>query len=207
MTLSVVIPTITGREESFEKILAAYQTTLADVSHEIVVVKDEPNWPSACNAGYHQTTGEIVHFTADDLEPVPGWHQEAVQLLEVEDVLPAGYVWNHVYEGPAADNDGAPGELTWFTRVPIMRRDQWERIGRWPNMDLFADVWLSEKARGLGIETKLVETYRFVHHWSQVNRFSTDDDRVQRANEKLERLRKRGDLYGYDRVGMQIGGM
>ena len=41
------------------------------------------------------------------------------------------------------------------------RRDQYERIGAWPELNYVADVWLSEKARSLGIPTRKVDAYTF----------------------------------------------
>lgn len=195
--LSVVIPTISGREESYERCLSSYRRHTADIEWEAITLKDKPNWPVACNEGFSLAKGEIVHFTADDLEVVPGWHEDAVALLRSADELPAGYVWNHsLFGDPDNVADGSSGQKTWFTRTPIMRRDQWERIGAWPNLDFYADVWLSERARKIGIETRLVGGYRFIHHWHQTGRISNDQERVDRAYEQLEQLRRAGRFRG-----------
>jgi hypothetical protein len=167
--LSVVIPTITGREDHVANTIDAYATTAPDA--ELVVVKDKTSWPAACNEGYRQSTGGIVHFTADDLEPLPGWWQEVTAALETEDILPAAKVMNHAADGEW-DNavDGPDGGYPHFTRVPIMRRDQYERIGEWPEFNYVADVWVSEKGRTLGIPTRMFHSYAFVHHWAQHGR-------------------------------------
>ncbi len=169
--LSVIVPTITGREETLARTVEAYERTLMWTFHELIVVKDEPTWPGACNAGYRRSKGDVVHFTADDLEPLPGWHEEALGWLHDYDELPAPLVRNHSADGPV-DNagDGDHLALTAFTRVPIMRRDQGERIGPWPEYQYVADVWVSDKARTLGIPTRMIHSYQFVHHWSQIGR-------------------------------------
>lgn len=169
--IAVVLPTISGREESLARAIAAYEDTLRGISHEIIVVKDEPTWPTACNMGYSKAKADVIHFTADDLEPLPGWHQDVLPWLESNDELPAGKVLNYSAAGDFDNHaDGADQALVWFTRLPILRRDQWERIGSWPDLYHYADIWLSEKARRLGIETRMFYSYAFVHHWSQIGR-------------------------------------
>jgi len=189
--LSIVIPTLSGREESLARCLAAYGETTS-VEHEIVVIKDRPTWPHACNEGYEQSVGEIVHFSADDLEPLPGWHDEILPWMDSHDELPAPRVYNYSVSEENWDNrfDGDDHALTApFTRIPIMRRDQWERIGRWPEYNYVADIWVSEKGRTMGIETRIFYSYAFVHHWSQVGRKS-DARTMARAVLILRDLRR-----------------
>ncbi len=167
--LSVVIPTIKGREKSLAEVVNAYWESAPDA--EIVIVRDEPSWGHACNAGYRESRGDIIHFGADDLEPLPGWMDDVIPALLKFDELPAARVLNHSADGPM-DNagDGADRAFVHFTRVPILTRDQYERIGPWPEYNYVADVWLSLKARTLGIPTRIYYSYAFVHHWSQIGR-------------------------------------
>jgi GT2 family glycosyltransferase len=189
MRLSVVVPTISGREESLARTIASYSDTLADVEHELIVVKDEPSWPRACNVGYAQSQGEIIHWTADDLEALPGWFDDIPQALE-RDELPAPRVMDYRAEGKFANEvDGADGEITGFTRIPICRRDQAERIGLWPEITYYADLWFSEKARSIGIETRMLYSYAFVHHWSGIGRVDSTEN-LKRSWAELEELRK-----------------
>ena len=189
--ISVVIPTITGREESLARTIAAYRDTLDRL--EIIVVQDEPSWPRACNVGYERSEGDILHFTADDLEPLPGWWQETLERLKEYDELPAAKVLNHSPDGPWDNHmDGDDGALTHFTRVPIMTRNQYERIGPWPEqLNYAADVWVSERARTLGIETRMCHSYAFVHHWSQIGRIDSPEV-LAGADYELNRLRAEG---------------
>ena len=168
--LSLVIPTISGREESLARAVASYERTLGGVEHEIIVVKDEPSWPRACNVGYGMAKGDVIHWTADDLEATDGWYDSIPAFLE-NDELPAPSVFDYRLDGKFSNaEDGLDGELTWFTRIPLCRRDQAERIGPWPEIVYYADVWFSEKARSVGIETRLLHSYRFVHHWCPIGR-------------------------------------
>jgi hypothetical protein len=172
--LTVVVPTISGREETLARCLASYRETLDGIDHEIIVVTDEPTWPAACNEGYRQSKGDVIHWTADDLEALPGWHKKVLKHLEAKDELPAPRVYNFLPppEGEWANSeDGANGAIPEFTRIPIMRRDQAERIGLWPeHLIYYADLWVSDKGRNLGIQTRMVHGYDFIHHWSGVGR-------------------------------------
>ena len=168
--LSVVVPTISGREESLARTLASYEATLKGVAHEIIVVKDENSWPRACNVGYGRSKGDVIHWTADDLEAAPGWYADIPAFLE-NDEIPAPAVYDYRLDGKFSnEEDGEDQALAWFTRVPLCRRDQAERIGLWPEITYYADVWFSEKARTVGIETRLLYSYAFVHHWCGVGR-------------------------------------
>jgi len=152
-------------------VIKAFCETLKDgPSHEIIVIKDGGTWPAACNQGYYESTGDVIYFGADDLEPLPGWYKEVLDWLKREDELPAAKVMDP--DGSFSNAiDGTNLELTHFTRVPIMRRDQWERIGPWPeDLIYYADLWVSEKGRTLGIRTRLFYSYIFLHHWSQIGR-------------------------------------
>ena len=170
--------------------LRSYEDTLEGVEHEVIVVKDRPTWPQACNDGYAQAQGDILHFGADDLAAVPGWHELALRHLEEQDELPAPRVWNHVQEGAHINTeDGNHYDITWFTRVPILRRDQYERIGTWPPLIYLADIWLSEKARAIGIETRMIFGYDFVHHWCPVGRVDSPAN-LRKSWDDLFALRK-----------------
>jgi GT2 family glycosyltransferase len=188
MALSVVIPTMTGREADLERAVTAYQLT-TNIPWELVLVKDAPSWSKGCNEGFRRARYDIIHFSADDLEAQPGWHDDALALLE-RDELPAPRVLNFSADGEM-DNwaDGFDGQETHFTRIPLMTRSQYERIGVWPEIDYASDIWVSEKARFLGIKTRMVYSYCFVHHWSQVKR--TDSPKaIKNGQDALVRLRR-----------------
>ena len=187
-TISVIVPTISRREDHLARCLTAYEETLCDLPHEIIVIKDRKTWPTACNEGYLQSQGDIVHFTADDLEPLPGWWEGALKALKERDELPAARVYNFTTEEHDNPEDGADGDITDFTRVPILTRDQYERIGPWPEIVYYADLWLSYKARSIGIETRLLYSYQFIHHWSGIGRVDSREN-LNKAGKQLQKLR------------------
>jgi hypothetical protein len=122
----------------------------------------------------------VIHFSADDLEALPGWYVRALKFLAAKDELPAPRVYNFLPppEGEWANaEDGADRAIPEFTRIPIMRRDQAERIGLWPeDLIYYADLWVTDKGRSLGIETKMVHGYDFIHHWCGIGRVDSREN-------------------------------
>jgi hypothetical protein len=189
--LSIIVPTISGREDSLARCLNAYKRG-SPHDAEYIVVKDRANWPTACNEGFRQAKGNLLHFTSDDLEPFEEWWTEVLFHISEHDEFPAPKVFNHSADGEW-DNaiDGPDGGIPHFTRIPLMTRSQWERIGPWPEIDYGADVWLSERGRTLGIETRMFHSYAFVHHWNQVGRIDTPE-RLAESDRQLHALRVAG---------------
>jgi len=189
--LSVVIPTIDGREESLARAREAYRQT-GPIEMEIIVIENLANWPAACNEGYRRAVGDRLHFSADDLEPLEGWWKEALPWLDEHDELPAPKVFNHSPDGEW-DNavDGPDGAIPHFTRIPLMTREQYERIGPWPEIPYASDVWLSERGRTLGIETRMFHSYAFVHHWNQVGRIDSQEN-IAYSDHVLNEARRAG---------------
>ncbi len=70
--ISVVIPTVTGREDFFERCVYAYEHNTANPI-ELIIYKDLPTCGRGWIKGAEDATGDYVHFTADDLEPALGW--------------------------------------------------------------------------------------------------------------------------------------
>jgi hypothetical protein len=176
MKISVVIPTITGREYSYAAMVAAYVERTPGHDLEIVTVKDRPSWPVGCNAGQLLASGEVLHFGADDLEPLEGWAGAMLSALEAGEI-PAPQIWDYAREGLPVNQaqDGPPGALTPFSRVPSLTRAMAAAIGEWPDMHYYSDNWVSAKGRLCGFETRVTEGYAFIHHWHPVGRLDTGD--------------------------------
>ena len=190
MKLGVVVPTITGREESLERTLDAYSDTLRGQEWSLVTPKDHPNWPAACNIGVQELTDcDVIHYGADDLVPVGDWLAPCLPVLDVGE-LPAARVWNFEKplgsrEAPTQEIDGPDGAVTRFTRVPILTRRMVEALGPWPEIVYYADVWVSVKAEWLGMITRVTRGYDFVHHWHQHGRLA---DEGEHAHKEFQRL-------------------
>lgn len=171
MLISIIIPTIKGREESYAQMVAAYRERTPGHTLNIVTPRDFPNWAAACNEGMTRAKGKVFAFGSDDLEPLPGWADAMLGTLKAGEI-PAPQLWNYVQDGPPVNEvqDGPPGSITAFSRVVALTREMAEQIGPWPEMDYYTDNWVSDKARTLGIETRVTAGYGFIHHWHQVGR-------------------------------------
>lgn len=173
--ISVVMPTITGREEMWAWITPLYQRRAPDFEIELCSPKDYPNWPSGINAA--QPTGDYLVYTADDLEPLDGWADAMVACLDRGEV-PAPQVWNWKQEGRPVDErvDGPPGAVPAFSRIPALTREMAEAIGPWPSdLDYYADNWVTDAARLRGWECRVTEGFAFIHHWNQHGRLDAGD--------------------------------
>lgn len=174
-TLSIILPTITGREEMRAWIIDCFNAR-TPIEIQWIVRVDYPNWPSGVNAGMPEAEGDYLFFAADDLEPLDGWCAAMIACLD-GGAIPAPQVWDYVQQGAPVNEgaDGPPGTVTAFSRAPAFTREVAKAIGPWPEIDYYADNWVSDKARTLGIPTVVTAGYSFIHHWNQVGRLDHGD--------------------------------
>lgn len=173
--ISVIMPTIQGREASFAQMQAAYRDRSAGFRLDMVVLHDLRNWATACNEGMKLAKGPYLHFTSDDLEPLEGWADAMVGTLDAGEI-PAPQLWDHVAAGPPVNaGDGPIGATTEFSRVVALTRDMADRIGPWPELDYYSDNWVSDAARKIGIVTRVTAGYHFIHHWHPHGRLDGGD--------------------------------
>lgn len=169
--ITVVIPTVAGREVDFARCVAAYRQRSV---HElrIVTLHDMPTCGEAWNAGAEQANGDYLHFTADDLEPHRGWDVAAVAAADAGE-LPAPRI---VRPDGRLDYCGVHGrELPDGMRVsmsviPFMTMAQWQAIGPVLPVHYFSDNWISWRGRLAGFPTVVRRAFAFTHHWATAGR-------------------------------------
>src|SRR5271156_4394206 len=172
--ISVIIPTVTGREASYARCLAGYVSN-APGSYELEVVKvlDLPSCGLGWQAGWERCAGDYVHLTCDDIEPRPGWHAPAIEAVE-RGFLPAPQVY-----GPGGDPQslpfwgGGPGP-DWtpvaMSALPFASRRQMGRIAPLMTAHYFTDNFFSFRGIRAGWQVKLRPGYCFTHYWEQHKR-------------------------------------
>lgn len=163
---SVVIPTISGREEWAEKCLSGYKLTAPGA--EYIVIKDEPSCGHAWQKGYAQSTRPFVHFTADDIVPAePNWMKGALRLLR-EGIVPGanvidgridGKVVKLLCDSPLGDLGSWPNVL-----VPFLSREMLEMGGWLLPIHYGSDDWITYKAVRAGFHVQRCMEYRMAHH-------------------------------------------
>jgi hypothetical protein len=177
--ITIVTPTINGREEMLTDILEAYRTRSAGFDLTFITVKNYPNWPAGCNAGQLLVRDpyDYIFFGADDVEPCDGWATAMAAVLE-RGVVPAARFWDHVKtDGPPVNEgaDGPPGAEPTFARGFGLTPTMAEAVGPWPEIPYFADNWVSDKLRLCGYRIEVTAGFDFVHHWHQVGRLDAGD--------------------------------
>lgn len=191
MRITVIVPTIKGREDVLARVVAAYRATTPDLA-EVLVPRDFPCWSAAVNSVRHLATGDAIHYGNDDLEPLPGWAEAMLGALR-EGHVPAPQLWNWAPGGRPVNEaaDGPPGALTAFSRVPSLLHTWADAIGEWPVIDYYVDNWVSDAAALLGHPSRVTAGYGFVNHWSQVGRLDHGDwvgRSLPRYNEERAKL-------------------
>lgn len=172
--LTVVIPTVDGREDHYERCFNAYANrTPKDWPIEIITVRNENSCGNAWQKGAEVATGRLLHFTADDLEPLDGWWIGAAHAIENEQ-FPAPRLLNadgSLY-GAYPWGDPPDGTPVAMSVIPFFRRDLWSKIGPMlPDHHYYTDNWVSWRAERAGLRiTYQGSSYAFVHHWAQAKR-------------------------------------
>lgn len=179
--ISIIIPTIPGREVHFERCITAYQQRTVS-EFEILVEHGHPAVGPAWNAGAARARGDLLHFTADDLEPHEGWDVAADEAVQ-RGLLPAPRVVN---AAGRLDSCGLHGvEMEDWARVPMsvvpfLPAALFEQIGPVLPIHYFTDNWISWRAARAGWDTRVRRGFAFTHHWAQHGRGAgmTYDERM-----------------------------
>lgn len=194
-TLTIVIPTIKGREERLERAECLFHE-MTTVPHETITLLDYPSCGLAWQEGGERAKGDYVYMAADDAEPKSvGWELPAIAACD-RGVLPAGRVY---YPDGRIQSCGehwemldADGEETRFTRVPFMSRAQWEIAQPMLPCHYFTDDWVSWKCAQAGIPSVITYGFDIVHHLAPEGR---DEGRMQPDLEMFMRATQGEDVW------------
>jgi hypothetical protein len=171
--ISIVCPTVDGREESLERCRISYLETTPNA--EFIVVENAPTCNQAWNIGIPEARGEYIHLTADDIEATEGWWQFGVRWAD-EGFLPAARILNtdgSLQSCGNRDHEEDTGTLTELTRVPFFSRAQMVKAGIYPikpEGQYFGDAYVSHRGRLHGMKTVVVREMCFYHHFAQPGR-------------------------------------
>jgi hypothetical protein len=158
--ISVVCPTVDGREAHYTRCLNAYSHTVGDVLEWLPCFNLR-----TCGIGWQMgadaATGDFLHFTADDLEPHPGWAEAAMRAAR-DDIIPMPTIY-----GPSGGIEPLGPATQGCTRIPFCTMEQWKKIGPMIPLHYYTDNWFSERARQAGYLLREVPEYAFTHHWAQ----------------------------------------
>jgi hypothetical protein len=159
VTLSIVMPTIPGREDELARSVEAYER-LTPVPIEWIVERGHTVCGTAWNAGALKATGDILHIGSDDLEPeTDAWFPAALSAIE-QDLVPVGWV--------REDELGVFGRD--FCRVPICRREWWQDV---PPIHIWSDNAFTELMIAGGHMPRVADGFDFYHRRSMIGRDET----------------------------------
>lgn len=174
--LSIICPTVAGREASLERCRRSYAHH-THVPYEFIVITNEPTCGAAWIQGAALASGRYLHFTADDLEVTSSsWLTTAAIALKLG-YYPAPVIRfpdDHPeraglidYGGPKFSEASHP-DWTYYpiSVIPTMYKHQYDEWGMHSDLHYFSDNWFSFVARELGVETVVRTGYEFVHHYA-----------------------------------------
>jgi glycosyltransferase involved in cell wall biosynthesis len=174
--ISVICPTIAGREEHLARMKAAYAAHTDD--YELIVV---PNDGRGCgvawNEGAEAAVGDYIHFTADDLTPHAGWWQAAKACVE-RGYCPAPVLYwpdgRLQACGGSWESWEDDGRQTAFTRVPFLSREQWDAVRPMLPIHYYTDNYVTFRCGRAGWPTVNCHGYAFTHHMAQEGRVESE---------------------------------
>lgn len=165
--ISIVVPTIPGRERYLNRCIAGYKRTAPRA--QVLIVRGQPSCGLAWEAGLEQARGRYVHLTADDIVPHANWWKPAIKCVDNGGV-PVAEVVDAARRPLYCD---APlGKLGTFPNIliPFLSREQLE-LGGWVIPTHYGtDDWVTYRAVRLGLKVEQVKGYKFTHHVAKQGR-------------------------------------
>lgn len=159
--ISIIIPTITGREEWAERSAKSY--LMETPGAEIIIIKDQISCGLAWNLGAAQATRDYLHFTADDITPHFGWWERAMRWID-QGIVPACNVRDR--HGESAWCDSPLGDMGLWPNilVPFINRKMLGN-GEWLlPVHYGSDDWVTYMAVKDGYSVQRCPEYKVIHH-------------------------------------------
>jgi len=184
--ISIVIPTVTGREHWLQKCVASCERTVPNL--ELIVVSGKSSCGEAWQGGVMQASGDYVLFCADDIELHDNWLQAACQVVD-NGFVPAPVIYNT--DGSLQSCGGSwermepDGNKTDFSRVPFASKELIAQIGPIPPLHYYSDNWFTAKARRLGFDPVVCYGFSITHHLAPEQRL---DERLSPDGAEYNRL-------------------
>lgn len=156
--LSIVLPTIDGRQDELVQTVAVFERCTPSVAGPIewIVEVNHPNCGVAWNAGAARAMGKYLLLAADDLEPESShWFQAAVVSV-AKGHVPLGIVRER---GVRFGHD--------FPRVPFCLREWWVDVAE---IHYWSDNHFGDLMSRAGHSPAVAPNFDFIHRKSMVGR-------------------------------------
>lgn len=171
--ISVVIPTISGREHWLRRAKRSIEETTP--SFEFLIYRDLPTCGVGWNQGITEAKGSYILLFADDLEAHPEWWDHGIESL-IRGEIPCPRILNPDGSlqscGTFAEeaDDGTPSVVA---RVPFLTRRMAQDMYPVMENQYMGDHWITWKGEQLGWPTLVVRGMQFTHHFAQEGRIDT----------------------------------
>lgn len=163
--ISIVIPTLKGREDSLARARASIEATCEEA--EVLEIRGCASVGEGWSIGADMANGEFIHLAGDDIEWKQGWWQAAAEVCRRGEI-PAPLIYNTDGSvqscGETMDRIVPDGELTTFARIPFFSCEQWRLIRPIPPIHYYSDNWIGALAELNGIPVVVCHGYSFTHH-------------------------------------------
>lgn len=182
--ISVICPTISGREHWLERARQSISDTTPDF--EWLEYWDLPTCGAGWNVGIIEAKGEYILLYADDLEAHPGWWQAGMEALR-RNVIPCARILNAdgTLQSCGTFAKEAPNDTpSVVARVPFLTRHMAQQMHPIFENHYMGDHWITWKGKQLGWPTLVVREMVFTHHFAMEGRIDTlasDVDAYHRA--------------------------
>lgn len=172
--ISVVIPTVKGREGVLKTCIRGYQKHSVN-QVEIIIMRDRPTCGRAWLESLPYADGDYIHFTADDLEPHEGWDQDVIEMAS-NGIQPSPRI---IYDGAvvfcgnhlgAGAVEPETGTVVGMSVIPFLSREMLNAVLPLLDAHYYTDDWISWQLERKGYQTQCCRTYEFEHHVSNVKR-------------------------------------
>lgn len=177
--ISVICPTITGREHWLERARDSLRKTMS--GYEFIVYKDLPTCGEGWNLGIEHASGDYIALFADDLEAHPGWWKEGIFAL-AQGFLACPRVLNPdgtLQSCGDTDEEAEDGTPSLVARVPFLTKELALAIHPVFENQYMGDYWISWRCRQLGYPTRVVRKMMFTHHFAMEGRINSLDADVK----------------------------
>lgn len=186
MRLSVLIPTVGGRDPMLSRVMTAIHTQLPDAE---ILTERGVSWGTGLNkmAGY--ATGDYWSCCCDDTVPQEGWFKAGRAMLD-GGAMPASRYF---------DSDGEPvhpidlmphGEPVGWCRSFLLTPTIYERVGPFIDATWYADWDYSERLVAAGIPIVACDGFAFTHLDGDRDWLTPAEDARQRAEYEASHRRQ-----------------
>lgn len=172
-TLSVVVPTIDGREHWLLGAMDSIAQTVED--YQEIIVRNQPTCGKGWNIGIYQAKGDYVLLFADDLVAHPGWFEAGRKALG-EGVIPCPRILNP--DGTLQScgtfvEEAETGTPSVLARVPLLTRHMAQSLYPIFENHYMGDHWITYRGKQLGWPTQVVREMVFTHHFAMEGRIDS----------------------------------